>query len=56
MILLNLRVDAQVKNISEITEKIDALLEQLECPFKAQTQIDVAIDEVFSNIAIHAYA
>ena len=30
-------------------------LEMLECPIKAQMQIDIAIDELFGNIAHYAY-
>ncbi|MBQ1809976.1 MAG: ATP-binding protein, partial [Erysipelotrichaceae bacterium] len=33
----------------------DRNLDALDCPFKAKTQIDVAIDEIFSNIAKYAY-
>ena len=34
---------------------MDELLEESECPVKKQLQIDVAIDEVFCNIASYAY-
>ena len=51
-----LTLDARVENISEVTAFIDAELERLDCPLKAQTQIDIAIDELFSNIAFYAYA
>ena len=38
-----------------ITETIDQLLESMDCPMKAQVQVDVAIDEIFANIANYAY-
>ena len=47
---------AKVENIPEVTAFIDAQLEALDCPMKAQMQIDIAIDELFGNIAHYAYA
>lgn len=50
-----LTVDATVESIRVITEFVDEQLEQLGCPMKAQAQIDIAIDELFSNIVHYAY-
>lgn len=50
-----LTVDATVENIGPVTEFVDAKLESLNCPMKAQAQLDIAIDELFSNIARYAY-
>ena len=50
-----LTVNAVVENIPSVTAFIDEQLEALDCPMKAQMQIDVAIDELFSNIARYAY-
>lgn len=47
---------AAIDSIPEVTAYVDAWLEGLDCPIKAQMQIDVAIDELFSNIAHYAYA
>ncbi len=49
-------VEAAVRSIPEVTEWIDAELEKLLCPIKARMQIDIAIDEILSNIAYYAYA
>ena len=49
-------VDAIVENIDAITEFVNEQLEANDCPLKLQTQIDIVIDEVFSNIAFYAYA
>ena len=49
-------VKAMVENIPQVTEFIDMELEALDCPLRAQTQIDVAIDELFGNIAFYAYS
>lgn len=50
-----LTVDATIENIEQVTVFVDEQLELLDCPMKAQMQIDIAIDELFSNIAHYAY-
>ena len=51
-----LTVDAAVENIEVVTKFINKELEKLNCPVKAQTQIAIAIDELFGNIARYAYS
>ncbi len=51
-----LSLDATVDNIAVVTDFVNAELEAIGCPMKAQMQIDVAIDELFSNSALYAYA
>lgn len=46
---------AIAENIPQATAFIDEQLEALDCSMKAQMQIDVAIDELFSNIVHYAY-
>ena len=50
-----LTVPATLQNITVVTAFIDEQLEALDCSMKAQMQIDVAIDELFGNIAHYAY-
>ena len=50
-----LTVDATVENIPVVTAFVEEHLEQYNCPPKAQMEIDIAIDELFSNIAHYAY-
>ena len=50
-----LTINATIDNIQTVTEFVDEQLEALDCPIKAQMQIDIAIDELFSNIAYYAY-
>ncbi|MCH5258609.1 MAG: ATP-binding protein [Lachnospiraceae bacterium] len=50
-----LTIDATVDNITRVTAFVDEQLEELGCPVKAQMQIDIAIDELFGNIAHYAY-
>lgn len=46
---------ATVANIAKVTEFVVAQLEEIDCSPKAQIQIDVAMDEIFGNIANYAY-
>ena len=48
--------DATIANLLEVTQFIDEWLEALDCGMKAQMQIDLAVDELFTNIASYAYA
>lgn len=48
-------IDATVENIEKVMAFVDEQLEQLNCPMKAQIQINIAIDELFGNIAHYAY-
>lgn len=50
-----LTINAAVENIPQVTAFVDRQLEELGCPVKAQMQIDIAIDELFGNIAHYAY-
>lgn len=50
-----LTVEATLESIPVITDFVDDQLEQLGCSRKARAQIDVAIDELFSNIVYYAY-
>lgn len=50
-----LTIAATVENIGTVTEFVNEQLEALDCPMRAQTQIDIAIDELFGNIAHYAY-
>ena len=51
-----LTILAAIENIPEVTAFVDAELEEAGCPIKVQFQIDVAVDEIFTNIAMYAYA
>ena len=50
-----LNIAATVENIETVTDFVNEQLEALDCPMKAQMQIDIAIDELFGNIAHYAY-
>ena len=48
-------VDAVIENIDLVTGRINEELEVLGCPEGTRAQIDVAIDEILSNIIRYAY-
>ena len=50
-----LTIAATVENIEAVTDFVNQQLEELACPMKAQMQINIAIDELFSNIAHYSY-
>ncbi len=50
-----LTVDASVDNVGLVTDFVDRQLEKVDCPEKALSQVNVAIDELFGNIARYAY-
>ena len=52
---LNLET-ADVDQLGQILQFVDEHLEALNCPMKAQMQIDIAVEEIFVNIASYAYA
>lgn len=50
-----LTILATIENIATVTDFVNEQLESYDCPMKAQMQIDIAIDELFGNIAHYAY-
>ena len=50
-----LTLDAKVENLDKVLEFVDKFLEEMNCPPKTQMQIDVAVEELFVNIAHYAY-
>ena len=46
---------AEIKDITAVTEFVEAELEKIDCPMKTVMQISVAIDELFSNIVRYGY-
>ena len=49
------KYEAILTNLATLMAETDTILEQFECPFKVQTQVDVSVDEVFTNICSYAY-
>ena len=50
-----LNIAAKVDNLQPVLDYVDGILEEAACPIKTQMQIDVAVEEIFVNIASYAY-
>lgn len=50
-----LTLPATIENIETVIDFVNGQLEEIKCPLKAQMQVDIAIDELFGNIAHYAY-
>lgn len=50
-----LMIDAKVENLDTVLDFIAAELEAADCPMKQQTQVAIATEEIFVNIAHYAY-
>ena len=50
-----LTISATTENIETVTNFVNKQLEAVNCPLRTQTQISIAIDELFGNIAHYAY-
>ena len=50
-----LSIEALVDNLTKVLEFIDTELEKNDCNMKAQMQIDVAVEELFVNVASYSY-
>ena len=50
-----LTIAATVENIEVVTAFVNEQLDVLNCPNNARMQINIAIDELFGNIAHYAY-
>lgn len=48
---MELVVDAKTEKLDDVLDFIDGFLEECECPMKVMTQINVAAEEIFVNIA-----
>ena len=49
-------IEAVTENLPDVLAFVDGRLEHIGCPIKTQMQIDVAVEEIFVNIASYAYA
>lgn len=48
-------VPAQDAQLAAVTDFVNETLEALDCPMKTTMQIDIALEEIFVNIAHYAY-
>ena len=50
-----LEIEAKIENLEQVLAFVDEELEKADCPVKTTIQIDVAVEEIFVNIARYAY-
>ena len=48
-------IEAKRENLTEVQAFVDEQLEEVGCPMAAQISIDIAVEELFVNIASYAY-
>ena len=48
-------INAKRENLDDVLAVLDSLLEEAECPMKTQMTIDIAVEEIYINIASYAY-
>ena len=54
--MIRKELEAVAENLTVINAMIDEQLEAADCPMKTQMQIDLAVEEIFVNIVLYAYA
>lgn len=50
-----LTIQARVENLQQVLDFVNEHLERADCPLKSQVQLDIAVEEIFVNIAHYAY-
>ncbi|MCR4658618.1 MAG: ATP-binding protein [Lachnospiraceae bacterium] len=48
-------LEARVENLDKVLAFVDEAVSGLDCSIKARTQLDIAVEEIFVNIAHYAY-
>ena len=54
-VMKELKIAATVDNLDEVLQFVTDALSDFDCPAKKQMQIELAVEEVFVNIAHYAY-
>jgi anti-sigma regulatory factor (Ser/Thr protein kinase) len=54
--LAEIELEAVVENLASATEFVTNQLEGIRCSMGTQMQIELAVDEIFTNICMYAYA
>ncbi len=51
-----LTIDADVQNLETVLDFVNTILEEQDCSPKVEIQLDVAVEEIYVNIANYAYS
>ena len=54
-LMFELEIDAKLSNLEEVLDFVNSHLSNVECPEKTRIQVDIAVEEIFVNIAHYAY-
>ncbi len=54
--MFELTLKAVDDNLDEVLAFVDGHLEEQDCPMRIQMQMDIAVEELFVNVAHYAYA
>jgi anti-sigma regulatory factor (Ser/Thr protein kinase) len=52
---MKFRVKAELENVDIVTDFVNEQLEGMDCSMRSVIQIDIALDELFSNVCHYAY-
>ena len=53
--MAEITLDARLESLHQVLAFVDEQLESMDCPPKAMLQIDVAVEEIYVNVASYAY-
>ena len=53
---MELTTEAKIDNLDQVIDFINGQLEEADCSMKVRMQIEVAVEELFVNVASYAYA
>ena len=53
--MFELEIDAKLSNLEGVLDFVNRHLKKVNCPEKTRVQVDIAVEEIFVNIAHYAY-
>ena len=53
-LMFELEIDAKLSNLEKVLDFVNSHLSNVECPEKTRIQVDIAVEEIFVNIAHYA--
>ncbi len=51
-----LKIEADIKNLNTVLEFVNKVLEEADCSSDVMASIDIAVEEIFVNVAQYAYS
>lgn len=51
-----INIEAKTENLSRVMEFLNSALEEFGCPMKVKLQLEIALEEMFVNVAMYAYS